>query len=171
MASARPAILQPFPEREMPEPSYTIAPVAEPELDDLLLLVRAYCRFYEVAPAERELRALMQGLLGARGREGVQLLARDPAGEAVGFATLLFTWSTVSAARVAVMEDLYVAPAVRGQGLGTALIDRCASEARGHGAAELSWITAPDNERAQAVYDRLADREQWVTYRVRLSGP
>lgn len=97
-----------------PEPSFTIKPVAEHELDELLSLVRAYCDFYAVTPTDRDLRAVMLGLLAAAGRDGLQLLARGAAGEPAGFATLLFTWSMTSAARAAVMNDLYVAPHARG---------------------------------------------------------
>jgi len=53
---------------------------------------------------------VLLGLLAAGGRDGLQLLARDRSGHPVGFATLLFTWSTTSAARAAVMNDLYVGP-------------------------------------------------------------
>jgi len=158
------------------EPSFTINPVGEPDLDELLVLVRAYCDFYAVTPTDRDLRALMLGLLGAGGREGLQLLARDAVGEPIGFATLLFTWSTTSAARAAVMNDLYIAPGARGQGLAEALIDRCQIESARHGAAKLTWITRPDNHRAQAVYDRIgAHRDPWVNNRIDLpagsSGP
>lgn len=154
-----------------PEMAFTINPVGEPDLDELLVLVRAYCDFYSVAPTDRDLRALMLGLLSASGREGLQLLARDRSGEPVGFATLLFTWSTTSAARAAVMNDLYVAPHVRGKGLAEALIVRCQTESTQHGAAKLTWITRPDNRRAQAVYDRAgAHRDPWVTYRIDLAA-
>jgi len=152
-----------------PEPSFTINPVGDHDLDELLVLVRAYCDFYAVTPTDRDLRALMVGLLAAGGREGLQLLARDATGEPAGFATLLFTWSTTSAARAAVMNDLYVAPHARGQGLAQALIDRCQTESGQRGAAKLTWITRPDNHRAQAVYDRAgAHRDPWVTYRIDL---
>ena len=63
------------------------------------------------------------------------------------------------------MNDLYVAPAARGTGVAEALIDRCASAARAHGARQLTWQTALDNERAQKVYDRVGGvSEQWLDY-------
>jgi len=152
-----------------PDTPFTIAPVTARELDELLPLVRAYCDFYEVAPSDRDLRTLMLTLLDGGGRDGLQLLARDETGAPVAFATLLFTWSTTSAARAAVLNDLYVAPEARGHGLAEALIERCTNESARRGAAKLTWITRPDNERAQAVYDRTgARRDPWVTYRVDL---
>lgn len=87
---------------------FSITPVDGNELDDLLPLMRAYCDFYQVAPTDHDLRELVRGLLDANGREGLQLLGRDQAGTPAGFATVLFTWSTTSAARAAVMNDLHV---------------------------------------------------------------
>ena len=63
------------------------------------------------------------------------------------------------------MNDLFVAPAARGTGAAEALIERCAEECRRRGAAQLTWQTAPDNDRAQRVYERVgAERSQWVDY-------
>jgi GNAT superfamily N-acetyltransferase len=97
-------------------------------------------------------------------RDGVQLLARS-GGEAVGFATIYWSWATTIASRIGVMNDLFVAPPARGTGAAEQLIQACVDECRKHGAAELTWQTAPDNERAQRVYDRVgATRSQWVDY-------
>jgi GNAT superfamily N-acetyltransferase len=98
--------------------------------------------------------------------EGVQLIARDDDGEAVGFATIFWTWSTLSASRLAVMNDLFVVADARGGGHADALIAECVERARARGATELAWQTAKDNARAQAVYDRVgATRdERWLDY-------
>ena len=146
-----------------------IAPVREEDLPDLLPLLRAYCDFYEVAPSDDGLLAMARALLADPQREGVQLLARDDAsGAAVGFATIFWTWSTLNAARIAVMNDLFVTPAARGTGLADALIAACREQARGHGAVWLGWQTAKDNARAQAVYDRVGgERSEWIDYGLR----
>ena len=73
-----------------------IAVAGEADLDDLLALMRAYCDFYEVAPADEALLALSRALIADPEREGVQLLARDEDGAAVGFATVFWTWISVS---------------------------------------------------------------------------
>ena len=141
-----------------------ITRVTEADLPELLPLLRAYCDFYEVSPSDDDLLALSRALIADPEREGVQLIARD-GGSAVGFATIYWSWATTIAARIGVMNDLFVAPAARGTGAAAALIEACAEECRRHGAAELSWQTAPENERAQKVYDRIgAKRSQWVDY-------
>jgi GNAT superfamily N-acetyltransferase len=95
----------------------------------------------------------------------VQLLARDGDGRALGFATIYWTWTTLSAARQGVMNDLFVAAHARGGGVAEALIAACVDRCRERGATQLAWQTALDNERAQAVYDRVGGRrERWLDY-------
>jgi GNAT superfamily N-acetyltransferase len=142
-----------------------IARAREEDLPDLLPLLRDYCEFYEVAPADEALLALSRALLADPEHEGVQLLARDDAGTATGFATVFWSWSTLSAGRIAVMNDLFVAPEARGTGTADALIAACLELARERGAGSLGWQTAKDNLRAQKVYDRVGgERSEWIDY-------
>ena len=138
-----------------PRAGVTIAAVGEADLADLLPLVRGYADFYGVAPADEDLMALSRALIADPRREGVQFLARTHDGRAVGFATVFWLWSTLSARRVGLMNDLFVAPEGRGSGAAEALIERCREACREHGASKLTWQTAKDNGRAQAVYDRI----------------
>jgi GNAT superfamily N-acetyltransferase len=141
------------------------ARVTETDLPELLPLVRAYCEFYEVAPGDDALLALSRALVADPDREGVQLLARDDAGRPAGFASVYWSWDTLLAARVGIMHDLFVTPAMRGRGVGEALIDACRAECRRHGAVKLGWQTARDNHRAQRLYERVgATRDEWIDY-------
>jgi GNAT superfamily N-acetyltransferase len=148
-----------------------IATVTEADLPELMPLMRGYCDFYEVNPSDEELLAFSRELLASPELDGVQLLARDDEGRAIGFATILWTWSTLSASRIAVMNDLFVSPDGRGRGAADALIKACAERAREHGATSLEWQTARDNERARKVYDRVGGRmsDRWVDYDLSLS--
>ena len=142
-----------------------ISLVAREELDELLPLLRAYLDFYEVDPPDEAIRALCEALIADPEHEGVQLIARDDAGTAVGFATIFWSWSTTRAIRIGIMNDLFVAPEARGTGLADRLIAACADECRARGARSLEWETAKDNHRAQAVYDRVGgERSEWVSY-------
>lgn len=142
-----------------------IARVTADDIDEAMPLLRDYCEFYEAAPTESALRGLCEALLADPEHAGIQLLARWPDGTAVGLATLLWTFSTLNAGPIGLMNDLYVAPAARGNGIGTSLIEACAGESVHHGAIGLEWYTAPGNARAQAVYDRTgATREEWISY-------
>jgi len=142
-----------------------IAVVAEPDVAELLPLMRSYCDFYGAAPTDDALLHLARTLLADPDCEGFQLIARDDEGRAVGFATVYWSWSTLAAARTAIMNDLFVHPDARGTGLAEALVDECRVRSAHRGAASMSWQTRKDNTRAQRVYERIgASRAEWVDY-------
>lgn len=145
-----------------------IRPAREDEVEDLLPLLRGYCDFYEADPPDDGLRKMARALI-ADPDEGVIFIARDQAGQAVGFAAMGWKWSSLSAARAGVLEDLFVAPDARGGGLAEALIEACAERCRERGATKLEWVTATDNKRAQAVYDRIGgEGSAWMNYELEL---
>jgi len=151
------------------QPQPAIRPVVEADLEDLLPLMRAYCAFYETSPADTDLLAMSRALLADPAGRGMQLIARSSAGQAIGFATLFWTFDTLVAAEIGVMNDLYVAPQARSAGLGRSLIDACAERCRVRGVSRMDWQTAPDNARAQRLYDSLgALREEAVVYYLEL---
>jgi GNAT superfamily N-acetyltransferase len=143
-----------------------IATVTEQDLPELLPLMRGYCDFYEVEPPDEKLLALSRSLIADPDCEGFQIIARDDDGRALGFATVYWSWSTLSAGRIAVMNDLYVAPEGRGTGLAEALIEECRRRAGGRDCVSLEWSTADDNLRAQTLYDRIGGKREdhWVSY-------
>ena len=144
--------------------------VTTADLPDLLPLVRGYCDFYDVAPTDDALLTVSRALIGDPDREGIQLIARGDGGQAVGFATVYWSWDTLIAARVGIMHDLFVIPPARGTGIADLLIEACVEECRRHGAARLGWQTAPDNRRAQRVYERVgATRDEWLDYGLSVS--
>jgi len=148
-----------------------IARVSAADLGELLALMRGYCDFYGADPSDDDLLALSLALLADPEREGVQLLARDDAGRAVGFATIYWSWQTLDPGRLVVMNDLFVVSDARGTGVAEALIAACAQAARAHGARSLAWQTAKDNVRAQRVYERVgAERSEWLDYALRLGA-
>jgi GNAT superfamily N-acetyltransferase len=143
-----------------------ITTVAEADLLELLPLMRGYCDFYEVDPSDDDLLAMSRALIADPDREGTQLIARDEEGRASGFATIFWTWTTLSAARIGVMNDLFVTERARGTGVAEALIAACAEKCREYGAVSLDWTTARDNHRAQRLYERVGAKrdERWVDY-------
>ena len=142
-----------------------IATVTEADLPELLPLMRGYCDFYEVDPSDDALLALSRRLI-VDPDQGLQLIARDDDDAALGFATIFWTWSTLTAAGLAVMNDLFVTPDARGSGWADSLIAACVERCRARGVRDLAWQTAYTNLRAQAVYDRVgATRDdRWLDY-------
>jgi ribosomal protein S18 acetylase RimI-like enzyme len=145
---------------------FKIERVGAGDLDALAPLMRAYCDFYRAAASEAALRALAETLLADPQGSGLQLIAREQDSKAaVGFATLYWSYSTLSAGPIGVMNDLYVAPEARRRGIATALIEACREQTAQHGRISLEWYTAPDNLHAQAAYERTgAEREEWFSY-------
>ncbi|MFN8151829.1 MAG: GNAT family N-acetyltransferase [Solirubrobacterales bacterium] len=156
---------------EHPKQEVSIERVRVVDLPLLMPMLRAYCDFYEVDPRDDRLVALCRALIDDPG-EGTQLLARrieeDGAiGDPLGFATVFWTWQTLDAARIGVMNDLFVVADARGTGVGRRLIEACRGECRKRGAQKLVWETALDNERAQALYDSMgAESSRWLSYEI-----
>ena len=141
--------------------------VEESDLPELLPLMRGYCDFYEVDTPDEDLLSLSRALIADHDAEGLQLLARSGEdGHAVGFATIFWSWSTLSASRTGVMNDLFVTTDARGSGVAEALIRECVERCRRRGGVKsLEWQTAKDNLRAQALYDRVGGkRSEWLDY-------
>jgi len=70
-----------------------------------------------------------------------------------GVAELRFRPSIMTGALDAYLEDFYVAPAKRGQGLGRALLEAAMETARQRGAARMEVGTSEDDAAARAVYE------------------
>ncbi len=90
-------------------------------------------------------------------------------GELAGYACLYWSFTSVIPAETVLMNDLYVDPAHRGQGIGRALIQASAAAGRERGAQRLEWMTATSNETAQRLYDSTgARRSEWLEYELEL---
>jgi GNAT superfamily N-acetyltransferase len=144
----------------------SIETVTKADMGDLLPLMRAYCDYYKVDPSRADLEAMSRALIADPKHEGFQLIARNGTGRAVGFATVFWSWSTLSASRIGVMNDLFVDPSARGEGIADALIGECAQRVRDAGGRQLEWQTARDNTRAQTVYERVGGErsDRWLDY-------
>jgi GNAT superfamily N-acetyltransferase len=135
-------------------------------------LLRAYCEFYEASAPDEGLVRMAETLVAAPDDEGFLLVAEDAElGEIVGFSACGWKWSSLRAARIVVLEDLFVVERARGRGYADALIEATAEIARRHGAPAVTWLTAPDNRRAQTVYDRAGGQAApFLEYTLELSS-
>jgi GNAT superfamily N-acetyltransferase len=85
-------------------------------------------------------------------------------GELVGLAHFSCTHSSWAENRDLYLEDLFVSPAVRGQGFGKAVISALDEVAREEGARKVWWETHKDNATARRLYDSVADLSEFVKY-------
>ncbi|MGH2923442.1 MAG: GNAT family N-acetyltransferase [Solirubrobacterales bacterium] len=72
-----------------------------------------------------------------------------------GFAQLRYQGQIYSDAPTAYLEELYVAPPKRGEGLGRALLEAAMDEARAHGADHIDLGTSEDDTAARGLYESL----------------
>ncbi len=100
-----------------------------------------------------------------------ECLIADRGEQPVGFALFYGTYSTWEATPGLHLEDLYVTPEHRAQGIGRALLQRLASIACERGCARLEWAVLDWNQPAIDFYDDLEAKplNDWIIYR--LSGP
>ena len=145
-----------------------IAPIASEELEELVPLIAAYQRFYEVAKIDDERnRAFFRRFL-APSEDGLLLGARGE-DRPLGYACLYWHFSSLEATECVLMNDLFVDESARGQGVGRALIDASADVARERNVPFVEWSTAPDNHTAQRLYDATgAERTEWFSYELRV---
>lgn len=84
----------------------------------------------------------------------------------VGMANLLFTVSTALGKRVAILDDLIVAPTFRGKGVGKLLMDAAIGLCTERGLARISLQTDSDNFTAQHLYEsRRFMRSSMISYK------
>ena len=131
-------------------------------------LFKGYIEFYQAHVAEDVIDETWQRLLS--GVEGfhIGLIAFDATttdGTPVGIAHILFHRSTWSKTWYCYLEDLFVAPDVRAQGTGRALIDAVYHEADVRGATRTYWTTQDFNYRARGLYDQMATKSPFIQYR------
>lgn len=122
------------------------------DVERLAPLFDAYRQFY-TQPADLDrAREFLAERLGRD--ESVVFLAESNAGSIVGFTQLYPVFSSVSAARTFLLNDLFVVTEARRQGVAERLLGAAAEFARANGAARLILSTAITNTAAQALYER-----------------
>jgi GNAT superfamily N-acetyltransferase len=81
-----------------------------------------------------------------------------------GFAHALLHPSTWSTEGYCYLEDLFVAPAARGAGVGQALIEAVVGEGRRRHVGRIYWHTQEFNGPARSLYDQVAHRTSFIVY-------
>ncbi len=138
----------------MPTATHIVTRIANlSDLGTLAPLFADYRAFYaqphDMAVASEFLRARLAN------DESTVILAfdaRDAHAAPLGFTQLYPMFSSVRAARIYILNDLYVAETARRQGVGEALLRAAADFGRDRGAIRLELETTPDNLKAQSLY-------------------
>lgn len=123
----------------------------------------AYLAFYETVLPEEVHASTFARLTGSGEGEFRGLLATVD-GRPAGLAHYLFHRSCWTLGNVCYLQDLYAEPAVRGTGIGRALIEGVYAKAQEAGAPEVYWMTQEFNGTARRLYDRVAEKTPFIIY-------
>jgi len=122
----------------------------------------------EVEATEERLRAT---LFPSAGRPAAECLLAFWHDRPAGFAVFFHNYSTFLAKPGLYLEDLFVEPALRGHGIGKALLLHCARLANARGCGRMEWTVLEWNKTAKGFYRKLGAVEMSDWRICRLTGP
>ena len=151
----------------MPSDSLNIRPATPDDIPEILAFIRElaeYERAPEQAVATRE--DLMRDGWGKEPK--FRVVIADWQGKPAGFALFFYNYSTWQGRAGLYLEDLFVRPALRGKGIGKALLLHLAEIAVRENLGRFQWQVLDWNTPAIEFYRALGARvlDEWLTMRV-----
>jgi len=144
-----------------------IRPATRRDCAIILRFIRALAEYekllHEVVATESE---LAETLFGAR--PAAEVLIAEWSGQPAGFALFFHNYSTFLARPGIYLEDLFVFPEHRGNGIGKSLLSRLAEIAVERKCGRLDWSVLDWNEPAILFYQSIGARpmSDWTQYRL-----
>ena len=148
---------------DSPTSDLRVRPVTMADSAPWRALYRGYADFYEVQQTDAMAEQVWSWIHDPT-HEVQCLVAEDATGRLVGLAHYRPFARPLTASVGCFLDDLFVDPSQRGGGAADVLLRELAALARRNGWSVVRWITADDNYRGRAKYDRYATRTTWVTY-------
>lgn len=147
--------------------SFTIRPAVAADLPVILDLIRGLAE-YERAPHEVKCdeTRLRESLFGEK--PDAEVLIATVGDQPAGFAVFFHNYSTWWGRRGIYLEDLFVKPEMRGQGIGKGLLRALARIARDRDCARLEWAVLDWNQPAIDFYQSLGAvaKDEWTIFRL-----
>lgn len=97
--------------------------------------------------------------------EAVHCLVAESQGRLVGLAHYIFHRNTITIEDTCYLQDLFADPALRGKGIGHALMAGFCEQAQTAGTIGVYWHTHSSNQLAMKLYDRVATNTEFIVYR------
>ncbi|WNW12542.1 GNAT family N-acetyltransferase [Pseudomonas sp. DTU_2021_1001937_2_SI_NGA_ILE_001] len=140
-----------------------IRPVSAADYAQWLALWQAYLHFYETRLADEVTASTWQRMLDEHEPTHAALAWVD--GQAVGMVNFIFHRSNWSIEDSCYLQDLFVAPGQRGNGVGRQLIEYVYAGAAEHGSHKVHWLTHETNATAIRLYEQVAERGGFIQFR------
>jgi GNAT superfamily N-acetyltransferase len=138
---------------------------AEPaDLAPILQLLNTQLREHGIELTDQALQRATQGLI--EGRALGRILTARLDGELVGVAVISFLWTLEHGGAAAWLDEVYVEPARRRDGIGRKLVEAAMQVARDSGCIALDLEVDAGHEAAERLYERMGFRRhrrvRWV---------
>jgi GNAT superfamily N-acetyltransferase len=151
--------------------TYSINQITRDEVPELLGLIRELARFEKLEhEVEATADSLSQSLFGPSPVAGALIGRAD--GELAGYALYFFTFSSFIGRAGIWLEDLYVRPTFRRQGLGRAMIEAVARIGAERNCGRFEWTALNWNKNALDFYRKLGAQmmDEWILVRMNSEG-
>lgn len=148
-----------------------IRPATRADIDRLLDLQQQYWQFEQIDHFDRQNnRRLLESFLDTPDH-GLILVVETLPMLPQGYLIACFQFSFEYGGVCATLDELFIEPALRSRGIGTALLDRLAADVRAQGCISIDLEVAPGNARAIGLYTRhgFVMRSKYQTMRKALS--
>lgn len=144
-----------------------IRPATPADVPLILRFVRELAEFEREPDAVKATEPMLAAALFGADAVAEALIA-EVSGAPAGFALFFRNFSTWTGLPGLYLEDLYVTPAARGAGVGTALLRHLAGIARDRGYGRFEWAVLDWNAPAIAFYRAMGAEpmEEWTVQRV-----
>jgi GNAT superfamily N-acetyltransferase len=149
----------------------TIDPITPFEVPVLLELIRELAGFEHLEhEVEATTESLRESIFGRQAVAGA-LLAHE-SGVVAGYAIYFFTFSSFLGRRGIWLDDVYVRPQFRHQGVGRRLIEAVARIGARHNCGRFEWTALNWNKSALEFYQQVGARvmDEWVLLRLNAEG-
>ncbi len=153
-----------------PAAAFAIRPAEPRDCEAIVGLIRGlavYEKLEHLVEATPE--TLAPHLFGPQ--PAAEALVVEAGGRLVAFALFFTNFSTFLARPGLYLEDLFVEPAARGQGIGQALLTRLAQMAVARGCGRFEWSVLDWNEGAIRFYERMGATVMTDWRICRIAGP
>lgn len=148
---------------EKPKDFIKLEKLTDKNYEIILDLFVEYQRFYKQESNIEQNREFIKNLLKSDSQAAFYVA--KIASKNLAFVTVYFSYSSVKASKIAIINDLYVTQEYRKQGIASNLLEFVILDLKNRGFQYIRWCTENGNKIAQKLYDKLeVKKSSWLHY-------